>query len=313
MLTASSVLGLLLSSLAQVAGAPAPQEAESRLPDVVVQGRVLNEEQLEDLARDFIGEVSAPPRGFRVARWHRSVCVGVVNLPREAAQFVADRVSAVAADVGLDPGEPGCRPEVVIIATVDGATVAGGLVDRHRRTFSPGGDGYSLSRAALERFATEDRPVRWWHVSTPRDPETGRRVSRLLGVDLEAGGGLTDLPRMQARNTLLAATTREDLARAIIIVDFDRLDGVDFDQLADYLAFVSLSQVDPEAETSAAPTILNLFNDPTSVSGLTDWDRAYLRGLYQSDDRAPNPNAREGAIRREMLRAREEVQDDDAD
>ncbi len=55
------------------------------------------------------------------------------------------------------------------------------------------------------------------------------------------------------------------------------------DALADYLAFVALAQIDPEADTSAYDSVLNLFDRDDPAEGLTGWDRAYLEGLYSSE------------------------------
>src|SRR5690242_18650002 len=78
---------------------PTAAEAPVRLEVVVVEAR-----RLEDLTRDFVAEVAAPARRRGLARWHRSVCVGVVNLRADAARYMADRVSQVALELGLEPG-----------------------------------------------------------------------------------------------------------------------------------------------------------------------------------------------------------------
>jgi hypothetical protein len=46
---------------------------------------------------------------------------------------------------------------------------------------------------------------------------------------------------------------------------------------------VSLAQIDPDASPAAFDSILNLFTNPAAYSGLTDWDRSYVRALYQFD------------------------------
>ena len=57
--------------------------------------------------------------------------------------------------------------------------------------------------------------------------------------------------------------------------------GVTLEQLADYIAFVALAQVDPEADLSRFESILNLFQPGgLDTTGLSPWDRAYLDGLY---------------------------------
>jgi hypothetical protein len=72
-------------------------------------------------------------------------------------------------------------------------------------------------------------------------------------------------------------------------------------QLADYLGVVSLAQIDPAANPAAFDSILNLFKNPSAYSGLTDWDRAYVRALYEFDQ-VRNPSLQTGALVGEMLR-----------
>lgn len=277
----------------------------AQLPDVVVQGR-----SSDDIARDFIDGVAAAPRGATVARWNERVCIGVVNLRAETARFLIDRLSSVAADVGLDTEAPGCSPEILIVATRDGNAVARGLIERRGGVLAPGNSVQSRSRRDLERFAADVRPVRWWHISTAVDAVTGQNTVRnRLNENFDSSDMaalLENGPVFQVTPSLIKSNVHHDLLRAIVIIDFDQLGNVTFDRLADYVSFVALAQVDPEGDTRAISTILNLFDEPSAVSGLTDWDLAYLRGLYQSDDTARTRGGREAALRREMLRSREE-------
>src|SRR5690606_2587094 len=81
----------------------------------------------------------------------------------------------------------------------------------------------------------------------------------------------------------------------IIIVDSSKLTGTTWQQLADYLAVVSLAQIDPNGNPAAFDSILNLFTNPGAYSGLTDWDRSYIRALYAFDQER-NPKAQRGDI-----------------
>jgi hypothetical protein len=56
-------------------------------------------------------------------------------------------------------------------------------------------------------------------------------------------------------------------------------------QLADYLAVVSLAQIDPKTDPRQFDSILNLFSNPAPCSGLTDWDLKYLQALYGFDQK----------------------------
>jgi len=106
----AQIFALALSASMPLDQAPAQANSTAedqavRLEDIQVSGR-----RLDALIENFVSEVAAPNRGRGIARWDRSVCVGAVNLRREAAQYLVDRVSTVAEDLGLNTGDPGCTP-----------------------------------------------------------------------------------------------------------------------------------------------------------------------------------------------------------
>jgi hypothetical protein len=75
----------------------------------------------------------------------------------------------------------------------------------------------------------------------------------------------------------------------IIIVDATKLTGMTWQQLADYLAVVSLAQINPKTDPAEFDSILNLFSNPAAYTGLTDWDRSYLQALYTFDQERVGP------------------------
>lgn len=283
-------LAALLAAAAQAqapsADTPVPSGAEppEAVEEVVVRGQRLSEVEdgLRLYIRDFIGEVVATPPGRGFARWHRRVCIGVHNVEASAAQYVVDRVSRLALEVGLEPGEPGCEPQVNIVFAANARETAAAMVENQPRVFMrvAGHAGMDLGRVALEEFVESERPVRWWHVSLPVDARTGNAA-----IELEKNCGLAHCPPTinVAGPSRLHNGTRDDLQYVIILVDATQLKGTTWQQLGDYLAVISLAQIDPNANPAAFDSILNLFTNPAAYSGLTDWDRSYVRALYEFD------------------------------
>ena len=267
---------------------PLAQQQPTAIPDVIVEGRTLRE-----FTRDFVEEVGAPPRRRGLARWNRRVCVGVVNLQFDAAQHLADRVSAVAESLGVEAREPGCDPNVVVIFTEDGAAMAQALVGENRRAFRMGIGGVDRGNVGLRDFQETDRAVRWWHVSLPTHEDTNQVAVRLPG---------RGPPIIKIMGSRLNNEIEDHLNKAMIIVDVDGLEGTTFAQLSDYIAFVSLAQVDPDAEVAGYDTILNLFGNPAAPQGLTDWDMSYLTALYSTDSRRINPGAQANDVARLLER-----------
>lgn len=288
----------------------APQQAEPvELGDVEVTGRPLDE-----MIRNFVNEVAEPNRRRGLARWDDRICIGVANLRAEPAQYIIDRVSTVADDLGVVPGEPGCRPNVIIIATDDPDGLARQLTEERARAFRMGGSGMDRGRSALNAFVESDQPVRWWQLSMPTDSETGRRAVRVPG---ECTGACME-PQDSAPviNTFAASrlTTQivDYIFRTIVVLDIDQVTRVSGQQLADYVAMVTLAQIDPEADPSGYASILNVFDDPGAAEGLTDWDLAYLQGLYSAERNRRNLRAGRTEIADSIHRAHQELREGEA-
>jgi hypothetical protein len=297
-------LALVASASGQDAPVAAPQQAEPPAPvsleDVVVTGH-----SLETLVREFVAEVGQPAARRGLARWsRRGVCVGAVNFRPETAQFLVDRISDTARALEVAAGEPGCRPNVLVIGTVDGAALASALVEDRPREFDLHHNGTDAGSRAFRAFRTDERPVRWWQISFPVDSDTGRRAVRLPGDVGDSGQPTAPIISVFSASRL-NSQIRDDMMRVVIIIDVDKVQGVSAGQLADYIAFVSLAQVDPEADTSGYETILNLFNDGAEApEGLTGWDQSYLQALYRQEPRRINPNSQVDAVVGDIARDR---------
>ena len=256
--------------LGQAGAAPVAQSDE-----VVVTGR-----RVEEAVQAFVSGLSAPSNGEdQLTRWNHRVCPGVVGLRAQQAQAVADRVAIRALEVGLEVDGPGCTANVLILVTSDATSVARMLANENRALMGYyGGDANTRGRAALDDFVQTSRPVRWWHVS-----QTHTSDGMSIGSSGNAGEpAMVTLPSDAASH--INRGTQQFLARAVVIVDAQRVGAVPVGLLGDYVAMVALAQLDPDGQTAEFPTILNLFADRaagrTAATGLTDWDRAYLAGLY---------------------------------
>lgn len=310
MLVALLAAALLSSpSSAAVSQQPtSPDIAPVDLEEVVVEGN-----RLQDATETFIREVAAPAQGRGLARWRNGVCVGVANLENEAAQFIADRVSTVAQDLGLTAGVPGCTPNIVVFATEDADALSQSFVEARPRLFRVGASGTDRGGRALSEFQSNGQPVRWWTISAPVNDETGDIAVRLPGFRSGVGTfGINDTlsyaPSISTRAaSRLTTQIVDDAKQAFVIVDVNKIGSVSPLQLADYIAMVSLAQIDPTADTSGYATILNMFDDPEHAGGLTNWDRAYLQGLYGATRTLKNRNSSRVEIASSIVRARHEI------
>lgn len=290
------IFGLLVSALAGAAAAqdprssPAPQEPPAAaLDDIVVVP-----DSLDELAQEFVDSLAAPARGRGLARWEDEVCLGVVNFRSQAAHQLIDHISAVAEDIGVELDEPGCEPNVLIVGTTDGQALAAALVDRRRSEFRYGYTRSNRGSRALEVFRTSDAAIRWWHISLLFNTETGGVAIRL------PGRGPADVPAGCGRAMGRCDQVTDRLMRSVIIVDVAALPAVSFTQLGDYLAVLTLAQVEPETDYAGFDTVLNLLANPQGVTGLTDWDRNYLRALYSGRSQRLDPDEQAEALAARM-------------
>lgn len=299
----SALLAMSLSLAVQDPGAQqTPPLPETSVEEIIVDGR-----PLAQAAREFVREVAAPAGHRGLALWRGRICVGVANLSGEAAQYMVDRVTTVAQDLGLPVGEPGCDANALIIFSADAAETANDLIEHDSRIFRVGG-GLDRGKSALERFRISDAPVRWWQISIPIDSETGQRAVRIAG-DATGSSAMESAPNINVfAASRLNSQIRDDLNRTVVIIDIDDIGGVSFEQLTDYVALVTLAQIDPEADTSSFTTVLNIFENPAATPMLSDWDWSYLRALYSSDGERMNPGSQATEVARVMARDRRSAQ-----
>lgn len=290
-----------------------PDNQTVQLEDVEVIARAR-----ADMARTFVGRIVAPARGRGLGRW-KKICPGVANLDRPVAQPIVDRIATRAIDLGIEVEGAGCDPNIIVVFTTDAGALTRALVNAEPRVFRHGGGGIDRGSAALRAFQDSERPVRWWSLSVPIDSETGRRAVRVRGD--RAGGPDARLARALGCNpndcafagapilqsaggaSRLNSQIVDQLYKSIVIVDIDAVSGLNAAHLGDYLAMVSLAQIDPEADTGAFDTVLNLFDNPGGVSGLTEWDQTYLSALYSSRSRRRSAGAQADAVAAIMSRS----------
>ncbi len=291
----------LAAGLMAVGGAATAQEADP--PPQVLEGPdkvVVTGRPVEDVARAFVQDLATGSRSEdQLARWDRSICPGIVGAQPAYAEPILDRIAQRALQVGLDVGEPGCKANILIVVTADPDTVARQTFDDNRNAMGwhQSGGQRTLGRNALKKFVESGAPVRWWHVSQTKTRD-GFAVGEATGMP-GAADAITNITGGASR---LSRSTRQDFSSGFIIVDARQLKGFTYGALADYLAMIALAQVDAGSDTSGYQTILNLFAErpegAVAPAGMTEWDLAYLQGLYDMKRDARTANTQRRSIAR---------------
>jgi len=276
----------------------APAFAQQAEEEIVVTG-----ESLREQVRSFVAEVSQEmATEDQIARWDRRICPAVIGLRnREQAQFLIDRVSQRAFSVGLDVEGSGCRANVVIFVTADSDALARSIAEEYRQLTGHYASQASVSqgRDALTSFVETPRPVRWWHVSQTVTADGQHLADTVTTPTYDDGFRNVNVVRGY-NSGRLRATTRQDFSRVLIIVDADEASRVQLSALGDYLAMVALAQMPADADLGETPSILRLFSREAGQFELSDWDVAYLQGLYGAQRAAVNAEAQQRDIVRRM-------------
>lgn len=260
----------------------------------------------EPSARDFVEKIAlAMSDDDPLARWDEDICVGAVGLEASQLQLLVDRVSTRARAVGLRPGRPGCRANVMVVFSSDSDAITRQIVDQRRDMlgFYSGDNRVTAGREAMEEFANAARPIRWWHVSStgvgslrPDAARTRQASGRTAAAAAGGEGGSASVSDMGSASDMQgadavrsngsrtrASESSNELSYVLIVVDARRVANTPVSAWMDYVAFNALAQIDPSARTADYPTILNLFSGAaTPPTGLTAWDLAYLDGLYRA-------------------------------
>jgi hypothetical protein len=155
------------------------------------------------------------------------------------------------------------------------------------------------SPLAIDDFIATPRPVKVWYNAHPVTPDHATAAaggfpnSSFVTDDSGAGAGaLAEAPGADVpmttdweRASHVTATLVWTFSYVYVIVDQNQLHAVTLGQMADYVGMVGLSELKPTARLGDAPTILKLFGGvpQEAPAGMTDWDRAYLKSLYATE------------------------------
>jgi hypothetical protein len=212
--------------------------------------------------------------GEFVGRWGTPICPMVVGVSDAQAQFIQHRLIEVQDQVRKREVDtkPKCRPNLFVIITDEADSV---IADWKAR--DPGMFRWKTREGVSRSGGTG--PVRTWHnaIVEPADgtASTGSRLTKNLP------SGVPSCP-LKGR---VEAGCWEHITTAVVLVDARATGKVALTQLADFISVVSLSHIDLSADLGGIDSILRLFAQPppdVPPAGLTEWDHAFLNGLYRA-------------------------------
>lgn len=281
---AASVLTFALlqcqSAIAGVGAGAAQQpstvtEAESEPETIVVTGSRLT----RDAVRDFVGDITVET-GDQIATFQQLICPVSFGLPEAYNRVVEQRIREVATAVGLQWGDVGCDPNLVVIVADDAGRMVSEIARKRPKLFA------GLEVHQINQVLKGSGPVRTWQVIEERGSD-GRPVERYAFLQI-GNTFLTDVTLVRTHvQSRITKTIRPDLASSFVVLDLQAIDGLTLTQVADYAAMRALARTTPRPELGNRSIVglLNLAPDRrAALDRLTSWDLAYLRALYRTSN-----------------------------
>jgi hypothetical protein len=260
----------LLFAFNASAQTPSPPDAKSELPSITVEAS--RREAVREQASTFASEIALTRHDQSLANWQREipVCFLVAGLPREDGEYMLARLSKIAATAGA-PVAPkkDCKPNlfVVVASNPDALLKVWNMRDVRFYDNEQNVDSdQNVGGTEIRQFLDSKAPVRVWY-----------NWELYNGYGVRGGA-----PQLATRIRYGAV---RDLAAVVVLVNAPRVKGVSYGQLSAYIAMVGLAEIKPDAKVSSTPSILQLFSgskDP-APPGLTQWDEAFLKGLYHTE------------------------------
>ena len=284
---------LTLSSAAAVALLAAAQPAICANPPLAVTIEA-TQEALRHKVHDFVAAAVVQPIGQEsLLRWNRPICPLVVGLPKEWGELILARISQAARDAHAPLAGEHCEPNLFVVVSPQPDEVLKQWMANKPKVDTPHG------LEPLKQFLHSTRPIRVWYDSEPgceggvSQPQSAGQLSALglptgaLSKYVSAGppGGMGPTFCNNRMDTHLTYGDIRSIGYAIVVADSNKLheNHVTLGQLGDYAALVGLANIQPDADGGGEPTMLRLFHDPKPPTELTQWDRALLYSLYNTN------------------------------
>jgi hypothetical protein len=250
----------------------------------ITVGAILPEKAARDLAVGFVRATGVASGETPAARWTGPICPEVLGLEDIGKRAAEAKIRRVAAAVGAQVAPEGCRRNIVVSFTSDGAALAREVVEREPRRVA------NLSPRARSAILEGPAPVRWLYTAETRgrhggaETTSGDAAQSMPATHAGSGAGSSiggDMPTlMHYESSVLSTLTNRVLTSAIVIIDTDEAMGRRLDTLAAYAALVALAEI-RNADAAPAGSILTLFESSAPPRDLTAQDLGFLRALYR--------------------------------
>lgn len=254
-------------------------ELESRHDDqIVVTGQ-----DVRKATKSFVDRLDIPEFNGQYARWDVPVCLEMTGWQPEHADRVRKIIESTTIAIGHEVAAEGCKPNMAVVLTADPDAFVTKLKKAVPSLFS------RFEKDQREAVQNSDQPVRMLLGARLLNSD-GRTIA--LDGALRPPPGLSDLRPYSDRivqgtgvgDSRIETSIKYDFVSGVAIVDVNKIDGLTFEGLASYIAMRFLSGIPDRGAPVEGQSILNLFqsvkNTTETENGLSQWDTAFLKGLY---------------------------------
>jgi hypothetical protein len=271
---------VLLASTAGAAAGASPPPTQ-----VTIEA---SREELKSRVSAFVSDITRRDAGSSleepIAVWNWPLCFSVSGLPRDQGVYVLNRISddADAARAPLAKDNK-CHPNFVVIATSEPEKLLRAWYHHDQLIYN------CAFPMPVNEFVGTPRAVRVWYnmdlslafPGRPGNVDPAHAAHALARFNCGRTPGATGMTGSRVTSRLVP-----DFLSVLVVVDLKRVKGYQWAQVADYIAMSGLAKINRNRSMADAPSVLNLFDLPWAAapSGLTDWDRAFLKALYNTDE-----------------------------
>jgi hypothetical protein len=240
---------------------------------------------VEKQADTFVSRVIVHPFDESLARWRTPVCPLVFGVSRDNGEYLLEKLSQIARNVGVPLAGEKCRANFYIVMTPEPDALLKAWSKRDVTMFGDAGS------RQVSKFKQAAAPIRVWY-NLSLDNADGTSLSdaspglALSGGSADGAGAFNGIPtNNHAIATRLAWNEVRDLASAIVLIDTRKAIGIKYNQLTAYIAMAAFAEVRLDGDVGSIPTVLSLFKPGanTAPPGLSEWDEALLKALYRTE------------------------------
>ena len=241
--------------------------------------------KLREVFHNFTKTFATPTKlGGKIARWQRRICPAVTGQNPHFAAFITQRIKYIALAAGAPfDAAPSCAPNIEIVFT----TTPQALMDNVRQ-HTVYYLGFAETNDQREKLAMVTRPIQAWYATESIDAKGRRQLDNGEWSLQNVGGDIVFVPPVYASTgDRIDNGIRSGFNHVLIVIDSTKLAGQKIVPLADYISMLALTQLNSlDACQQLQPSIVNMLATDCDhgTDGLTEFDLAYLQGLYHMSD-----------------------------